>query len=94
MILNGALTLLAIGLVVGIGLAATAYVVVGGLSLATSFVHSLPLEFLLSSALLVGAKMPDEFRKQYKELNATFKKLMRSPVGIMFGRLRDKVGFS
>jgi hypothetical protein len=70
------------------------YVVVGALSLATSFVHSLPLEFLLSTAPLVGAKMPDELWKQYKELNASSNKLRRSPVGIMFRHLRDKFGFS
>lgn len=70
------------------------WVVVGGLSVAASLIHSVPLGFLASASTFAGQPSPPELWKQYKELNAQSDKLRRSPAGIMFRHLKGKFGFS
>ena len=70
------------------------WVVVGGLSVAASLIHSVPLGFLASASTFAGQPSPLELWKQYKELNAKSDQLRRSPAGIMFRHLKGKFGFS
>jgi len=69
------------------------YLVVGGCALASSFVHSAPLGFLLGTPVLLGAKRPEELWSEFKELNAKSDQLRRSPTAIMFRHLQGKFGF-
>jgi hypothetical protein len=69
------------------------WVVVGGLSVAASLIHSVPLGFLASASTFAGQPSPLELWKQYKELNAKSDQLRRSPAGMMFRHLKGKFGF-
>ena len=69
------------------------YVAAGSISIASSFIHSTLLGFLLSALPLVGGPSPTDLWNQYKELNAKSDQLRRSPAGIMFRHLRKNFGF-
>jgi hypothetical protein len=76
------------------GLDVGRYVIVSGTAIASAVTQSPAIAVLSALAATAGTPSPPDLWERYRALRAAMVDLRRSPIGIMFGHLKHKFGFS
>ena len=76
------------------GLDVGRYVIVSGTAIASAVTPSAALRVLSALVATAGTPSPSDLWERYRALRAATVDLRRSPIGIMFGQLKHKFGFS